>query len=101
MNPHRKYKNHEPGGFVLIFVMLSLFFVPIVLNPIHKKSVQKPLSQQYTLNQFDPIWFYKPDEIGWTRGQVVYLWNYYPVIHSQDFNKTFEFKEVEWVIGND
>ena len=101
MNPHRKYKNHEPECFVLIFVMLSLFLVPIVLNPIHKKSVKKPLSQQYTLNQFDPIWFYKPDEIGWTRGQVVYLWNYYPMIHSQDLNKTFEFKEVEWMVGND
>lgn len=104
MNPHRKYKNHGPDGFMLVLIMISLcfiVFVAIVLNPVHEKNIEKPLAQQYVLKQSDKIWFCKPDEIGWTKGQVLYLWGYYPVIFSQDLNKTFEFKEVEWMVGND
>jgi hypothetical protein len=91
---------------VTILIILLAVFYCVTLTSVPEKNIEKlkqtkPLAQQYTLNHFDPIWFYKPDEIGWTRGQVVYLWNYYPVIHSQDLNKTFEFKEVEWMVGND
>jgi hypothetical protein len=110
MNPHRKFKNHHgPDGFMLILMMLSLAFigfVAIVLNPVHKKNIEKlryskPLAQHYTLKSSDTIWFYKSDEIGWTRGQVLYLWGYHPVIFSKDLNKTFQFHEVEWAIGNE
>lgn len=44
MNPHRKYKNNGPDGFMLVLTMLSLCFiafVAIVLNPIHKKNIEK------------------------------------------------------------
>ena len=44
MNPHRKYKNHGPDGFMLVLTMLSLcfiVFVAIVINPIHKKNTEK------------------------------------------------------------
>jgi hypothetical protein len=44
MNPHRKYKNNGPDGFMLVLMMLSLCFiafVAIVLNPIHKKNTEK------------------------------------------------------------
>jgi hypothetical protein len=107
MNPHRKFKNHSLGGLELIFMPLILCFITFtifVLDPTHKnnrKKLQqnKPVAQQYTLNQSDPIWFYKPDEIGWTRGEVVYLWGYHPVIFSKDLNKTFKFHEVEWTTG--
>lgn len=107
MNPHCKFKNNGPDGFMLVLLMLSLcfiVFIAIVLNPLHKKNIEKPLkplSQQYALKQSDQILFCKPDEMGWTRGQVLYLWGYYPVIFSQDLNKIFEFKDVEWMVGNE
>jgi hypothetical protein len=47
MNPHRKYKNHGPHGITLVFMFLVLLFIPfvvVVLNPIHKKNIEK-LSQ--------------------------------------------------------
>lgn len=103
MNPHRRYKSYmNPIDLLLIILPISLIaLVALVLNPIHKKNIEKlketkPLAQQYTLNQSDPIWFYKPDEIEWTRGEVVYLWGYHPVIFSKDHNKIFGFHEVEW-----
>lgn len=43
MNPHRKFKNNG-DGFMLVLTMLSLCFiafVAIVLNPIHKKNIEK------------------------------------------------------------
>lgn len=91
---------------VTILIILLAVFYCVVLTSVPDKNVEKlketkSLAQQYALNQYDKVWFYKPDEIGWTRGQVVYLWDYYPVIHSQDLNKTFEFKDVEWMVGND
>ena len=106
MNPHRKYKNHGPDSFVVVLLAGVLCFVTfgavvLMLNPVHENNIEKPLAQQYVLKQSDKIWFCKPDEMGWTRGQVLYLWGYYPVIFSQDLNKTFEFKEVEWMVGND
>lgn len=103
MNPHRRYKNHwHSTDFLLIILPITLaVFTVFVLNPVHKQNIEKlkqtkPLAQQYNLNQSDPIWFYKPDEIGWTRGEVVYLWGYHQVIFSKDLNKTFKFHEVEW-----
>lgn len=109
MNPHRKYKNHGPHGIVLVFMFLVLLFIPfvvVVLNPTHKQNISqlknsKPLVQQYSLNQFDKVWFCKHDEIGWTKGEVFYLWGYHPVIFSEHLNKTFEFNEVEWMVGNE
>ena len=109
MNPHRKYKNHGPDGFSLVFIPLIIFFViffVFALDTTYKKNIKQfkqdqPAAQQYTLNQSDPIWFYKPDEIGWTKGEVVYLWGYHPVIHSKNLKKTFKFHEVEWMVGND
>lgn len=104
MNPHRKFKNHGPDGLGIVLLAGILCFVTFtvfVLDDAHKKNIQKlqhdkPVAQQYTINQSDPIWFYKPDEIGWTRGEVLYLWGYHPVIFSKDLNKTFKFHEVEW-----
>jgi hypothetical protein len=109
MNPHIKFKNHGPDGFMLILMMLGLCFigfVGIVIDPLHKKNIEQlkysePQSQHHILKSSDPIWFYKADEIGWTRGQVLYLWGYYPVIFSKDLNRTFQFNEVEWAIGNE
>lgn len=109
MNPRRKFQNNGPGGLGLVFmalVMCFIVFVAIVVEPTHKKNIDKlkqskPLAQQYLLNQSDPVWFCKPDKIGWTKGEVLYLWGYYPVIFSKDLNKTFEFKEVEWAVGHE
>jgi len=81
----------------IILVLLTTF----ALNPLYKNNTSKPLCQEYTLKQSDPVWFYKPDEIGWTKGEVVYLWGYHPVIHSKNLNKTFQFHEVDWIVGNE
>lgn len=94
----------EQDRFILIgtlFVIGVAILCAVFLNPIHKKNIEKLketklLAQQYTLNQSDPIWFHKPDEIGWTRGEVIYVWGYHPEIHSKELNKTFQFNEVEW-----
>lgn len=102
-------ENHFDVRPTIILVglsILAIIFCYEVLNPIHKNNIEKlrydkPLAQQYTLKSSDPLWFCKPDEIGWTKGEVVYLWGYYPVIFSQELNKTFEFKEVEWTVGNE
>lgn len=53
-----------------------------------------PLCQQYTLQQSTPIWFYIPDECGWTKGEVVYLWGYYSMIYSEI--GLMDFKNVVW-----
>lgn len=89
-----------------ILVICVAILCAVELNPIHQKNIEKlrcdkPLAQQYTLKSSDPLWFYKPDEIGWTRGQVLYLWGYHPIIYSEDLNKTFEFKDVEWMVGHE
>jgi hypothetical protein len=109
MNPHRKFKNRGPDGFGLVLMFLILCFigfVAIVLEPAHKKNIDKlkqpkPLVQQYLLNQSDPVWFYKPDELEWTKGEVIYLWGYHPVVYSKQLNKTFKFHEIEWTVGNE
>lgn len=104
MNPHRKFQNHNLDNTLFMLTMFTVaiaLFCAIILNPIHKKNIEKLqetklLAQQYTLNQSDPILFHKPDEIGWTRGEVIYVWGYHPEIHSKELNKTFQFNEVEW-----
>ena len=110
MNPHRKYKNMSIDSygcfFLMTFGLLAIVLSIFVLNLLHKKNIEKlqqdkPLCQQYTLSQSDPVWFYKPDEIGWTKGEVVYLWGYHCVIFSKDLNKIFEFHEVEWMVKNE
>jgi len=53
-----------------------------------------PISQHYTLSQNTPIWFCIPDELGWTRGSVIYLWGYYPMIQSEYPLK--DFNDVVW-----
>lgn len=109
MNPRRKFQNNGPGGLELVFmalVMCFIVFVAIVVEPAHKKNIaklkqSKPLAQQYLLNQSDPVWFYKPDELEWTKGEVIYLWGYHPVVYSKQLNKTFKFHEIEWTVGNE
>jgi hypothetical protein len=56
-----------------------------------------PLCQHYTLQQGSPIWFYISDECGWTKGEVIYLWGYYPMVHSNMGLK--DFKDINWEIG--
>jgi len=68
--------------------ILSIVLLLITLN------YNKPISQHYTLPEHTPIWFYIPDELGWTRGKTVYLWGYYPMIHSRAGLK--DFKDVVW-----
>jgi len=79
MNPHNKFKNHGPDNLIfVVFMSLSMFFVicyVFVLESTQRKNTEKqhllaekPPAQQYTLNQSDPIWFYKPDEVEWTTG---------------------------------
>ena len=58
-----------------------------------------PIGQQYALQPNTPIWFYIPDELGWTRGNVVYLWGYYPMVSSEKGLK--DFKDINWEIGYD
>jgi hypothetical protein len=44
MNPHRKFKNRGPDGFGLVLMFLILCFigfVVIVIDPVHKKSIEK------------------------------------------------------------
>jgi hypothetical protein len=53
--------------------------------------------QHYTLPQSTPVWFYVPDELCWTRGETIYLWGYYPMIHSGVGLKSFN--DVVWEIG--
>lgn len=85
-----------------LLVVLIAIFCALVLDPLHKKNIEKLRitklpAQHYILNHCDPVWFYKPDEIGWTKGEVTYLWGYHPVIYVKDQNKTFQFHEVEWI----
>ena len=103
MNPHRKYKNYMQASdlWLITLPIILVLFAVFCLNPIYKKNTSKPLCQQYTLKQSDPVWFYKPDEIGWTKGEVLYLWGYHPVVHCKQLNKIFNFHEIEWTIGND
>jgi hypothetical protein len=45
MNPHKKFKNHGPDGFMLILMMLGLCFigfVAIIIDPLHKKNIEQP-----------------------------------------------------------
>jgi hypothetical protein len=56
-----------------------------------------PLGQHYTLENNTPVWFYIPDELGWTRGKVVYLWGYYPMVSSDNGLK--DFKNIVLEIG--
>jgi hypothetical protein len=53
-----------------------------------------PIGQHYTLQHNTPVWFCVPDELGWTRGNAVYLWGYYPMIHSKI--GLMEFNDVIW-----
>jgi len=53
-----------------------------------------PIGQHYTLQPNTPIYFCIPDELGWTRGSVVYLWGYYPMIYSEIGLK--DFNDVVW-----
>lgn len=53
-----------------------------------------PIGQHYTLQHNTPVWFCVPDEIGWTRGNVIYLWDYYPMIYSEVGLK--DFNDVVW-----
>lgn len=89
-----------PVFLVTIFIIVGSLGISY-LTSLHKKNISKPLCQQYTLKQSDPVWFYKPDEIGWTKGEVLYLWGYHPVVNCKQLNKTFNFHEIEWIIGND
>lgn len=42
MNPHRKFKNNDPDGLVLMVLILCfIVFVAIVIDPVHKKSIEK------------------------------------------------------------
>jgi hypothetical protein len=91
-------------GSDLLLIILPIFLVlfgVFILNPLHKNNISQPLCQQYTLKQSDQVWFYKPDEICWTKGEVLYLWGYHPVVYCKQLNKTFNFHEIEWTIGND
>lgn len=56
-----------------------------------------PLSQHYALQQNTPVLFCIPDELGWTRGCVVYLWGYYPIIYSEI--GIYEFKNTVWDVA--
>lgn len=42
MNPHRKFKNNGPDGLVLmVLIPCFIVFVAIVIDPVHKKSIEK------------------------------------------------------------
>lgn len=44
MNPHCKFKNNGPGGFglvLMVLVMCFVVFVAIVVEPTHKKNIEK------------------------------------------------------------
>jgi hypothetical protein len=56
-----------------------------------------PISQHYALQPNTPIWFCIPDELGWTRGNVIYLWGYYPMIRSEYPLK--DFNDVVWEVA--
>jgi hypothetical protein len=56
-----------------------------------------PIGQHYTLEPNTPVWFCIPDELSWTRGNVVYLWGYYPMVSSEKGLK--DFKDINWEIG--
>lgn len=75
----------------IVLTLLSFVSLNICLNQ------NSPCMQHYTLPQSTPVWFYVPDELCWTRGETIYLWGYYPMIHSGVGLKSFN--DVVWEIG--
>ncbi len=75
------------NGVKYIYILL---LVPLNLYIHHNE----PCGQHYTLQPNTPIYFCIPDELGWTRGDVIYLWGYYPMIYSEVGLK--HFNDVVW-----
>jgi hypothetical protein len=71
--------------------ILQIVLLLIVLN------YNQPYRQYYKLPDYTPIWFCIPDELGWTRGNVIYLWGYYPMIQSEYPLK--DFNDVVWEVA--
>jgi len=69
--------------YILLLIPINLYI-----------GYNKPCSQHYTLKHDTPVWFYIPDELCWTKGRVIYLWNYYPMISSN--HGLMEFNDVIW-----
>jgi hypothetical protein len=57
-------------------------------------NYNKPCGQHYTLEQNTPVWFCIPDQLCWTKGKVIYLWGYYPIISSN--HGLINFNDVIW-----
>jgi hypothetical protein len=79
------------NGMKYIYMLLMLIPINTYLNN------NKPCSQHYTLTYNTPVWFCIPDQLCWTRGKIIYLWNYYPIISSG--HGLIEFNDVVWEIG--
>lgn len=71
----------------------------LLLLPINSYIFENNYGQHYNLNQNDPVWFYVPDQVGWTKGYTHILWGYYPMIQSR--YGLMEFNSVIWEIGNE
>ena len=73
--------------YIYILLLLS-----IPLNSC--VNYNKPCGQHYTLEQNIPVWFCIPDQLCWTKGKVIYLWGYYPMISSN--HGLINFNDVIW-----
>lgn len=75
--------------------MKYLYFLILLLIPFY--IYDKPYGQHYSLSSNTPIWFYIPDQLPYTKGKVIYLWGYYPMIKSK--YGLIEFNDAIWEIG--
>lgn len=97
---------------LIILPFTLIVFTILVLNPIHKKNIEKlkqhtyisspwkpeQKGQEYNLNHGDWVFFWKSDEKPVRVGMVYVLWGYYRIIAHK--NGMTEFRDVEWCNAN-
>lgn len=115
MAPNRKFKNHGPDVTTFVTTIVLMCFVVLcflVLNPLHKKNIDKlkqnsyitspwesePKGQEYTLQDGDWVFYWKSDEKPVKAGIVCIFWGYYRIINSEE--GAVEFRNIEWCNAN-
>lgn len=98
--------------WIIVWGTILAILIAIYLNPIHQKNIQKlrhnthitnpweseKKGQEYTLQDGDWVFFWKPDEKPVRVGMVRVLWGYYRIIAHKD--GMTEFRDVEWCNAN-
>lgn len=95
-----------------LLVVLIAILCAVILNPLHKKNIEKLKSptystvpwepeykgQEYTLQHGDWVFYWKSDEKPIKTGMVYIIFGYYRIIAHE--NGLTEFHDVEWCNAN-